>query len=596
MFERPDAKKLKRRFRKRRKQVGELTDQAGRQLDKHILDHIDGFSDSTAWRFVVSWLLLLIVLLGGVAIQARALGRYYLGPHPIAGGEYVEGMEGLFSNASPIFATSGADTSVSKLLFSGLLRYNENGALVGDLAESWSTDSSGTVYTIKLRPNMHWHDGVNITSADVVYTILAIQNPDTRSPYNLSWQGVAVSAPDDQTVVMTLPNPLASFSASLTIGIVPKHRLSNVPYAQLRSDEFNTRLPIGSGPFTWGGVNSLETAGEIEHQRISFSADENYHLGKPKLSRYVIETYPAQSEVVNALKGGQINAAALASLDDVSQSDILKFNQFNVPLMSGVYIFFNNSRAVLSDKTIRNALIRSIDTSELRSQLNYPVIDVTGPILRAHFAYDPAHVQQQTNITEAASLFDKAGWTKAEGTFVRQKDGKALEFSLLTEDQGDYSRVADSLQRQLAEVGVKLTVNVKTGQEFRRALLAHDYDSLLYGITIGSDPDVFPYWHSSQAVADRFNLSEYKSATADTALGSGRSRQDQGLRITKYRTFSDAWRDDVPAVGIYQPRLLFVTNGQLYNFDVKRIASSTERYANVHEWMYLTEDALLSTR
>lgn len=597
MLERPDTKQLKRRFRKRRKQVDELRDEAGRQLDKHILDHVEGSFGTAAWRFVVSWLLLLTVLLGGVAIQAQALGRYYLGPQSVAGGEYVEGIDGLFSTASPIFATSNVDSSVSKLLFSGILRYNEKGALVGDLAESWTTDATGSVYTIKLRPNMLWHDGEKVTSADVVYTIQAIQNPDTQSPYNLNWQGVVVTAPDDTTVVMTLPNPLASFSTSLIQGIVPEHRLSAVPYAQLRSDEFNTRLPIGSGPFIWGGSVSLDAGSEKLHQRIALRGDTNYHLGDPKLDRYVIETYPSQSEIIDALKGGRINAAALSTIDDVSQAEILKFNQYNVPLMSGVYLFFNNTRANLSDKTFRTALIKSIDTKALRAQLNYPVIDVVGPILRSHFAFDPAHVQQVSNVTEAASLFDKAGWTKAEGTFVRQKEGKALEFTLLTEDKVDYARLADSLQRQLAEVGVKLTVDVKSGQDFRRALLAHEYDSLLYGITIGSDPDVFPYWHSSQAVAERFNLSEYKSGTADDALGSGRSRQDRTLRTAKYRVFSDAWRDDVPAVGIYQPRLLFVTNGQLFNFDVKRIASSTERYANVHNWMYLTEDApLVSNR
>ena len=537
MLERPDTKQFKRRFKKRRKQVGELTDEAGRQLDKHLLDHVDGSLGSAAWRFVVSWLLLLVVLLGGVAIQARALGRYYLGPVAVAGGEYVEGMEGLFSNASPIFATSSVDTSVSKLLFSGLLRYNEKGVLVGDLAESWSTDATGTVYTIKLRPNVRWHDSEKVTASDVVYTIDAIQNPDTKSPYNLSWQGVSVSALDDQTVVMTLPNPLASFGSSLVQGIVPKHRLASVPRAQLRSAEFNSRLPVGTGPFSWGGVISLETGGDIEHQRIAFRADENYHLGKPNLNRYVIQTYPSQSEIVKALEAGQINAAGLSSLEDVSQADILKFNQFNVPLMSGVYLFFNNSRPNLSDKTLRNALVRSIDTKALRAQLNYPVIDVSGPILRKHFAYDPAHTQTKSDITEAANLLDKAGWTKAEGTFVRQKAGLALEFTLLTEDQADYARLADSLQRQFAEIGVKITVQVKAGREFQQSLQTHDYDALLYGITIGTDPDVFPYWHSSQALSERFNLSEYKSAIADEALGSARSRQDQSLRSAKYRTF-----------------------------------------------------------
>lgn len=597
MLERPDTKQFKRRFRKRRKQVDVLRGEAGRQLDKHLLDHVDGAINTVAFRFVASWLLLLIVLLAGVAIQANALGRYYLGPQAIAGGEYVEGIEGLFSTASPIFATSNVDASVSKLIFSGLLRYNEKGNLVGDLAESWSADAAGTTYTIKLRPNMNWHDGEKITSEDVVYTIQAIQNPDTGSPYNLNWQNVSVAAVDELTVNMTLPNPLASFTTSLIQGIVPKHRLSNVPYAQLRSDEFNTRLPIGSGPFSWGGAFSLESGGEIEHQRVALKSYSEYHLGQPKLSRYVIETYPAQSEIISALKGGRINAAALSSVDDISQSDILKFSQQSIPLMSGVYLFFNNSRPNLSEKALRNALVKSVDTSSLRDQLNYPVIDLDGPLLRSHFAYDNGRTQQLTNVAEAASSLDTLGWTKAEGTFIRQKDGKALEFTLLTEDRIDYARLADSLQRQLAEVGVKLTVDVKSGLEFRRALLSHDYDSLLYGISIGSDPDVFPYWHSTQAAAERFNLSEYKSDTADDALGSARSRQDQTLRAAKYRVFLDAWRDDVPAIGIYQPRLLLVTNGQLYNFSVKRIASSTERYANVHNWMFLTEDApLVSNR
>lgn len=595
MFKRPVTKKLKRRFKKRRKQMGELTDQASKQLDKHVLDHIDNINDPTAWRFVVSWVMLLTVLLGGVAIQARALGRYYLGPRPIAGGEYVEGAEGLFSNASPIFATSSIDTSVSKLMFSGLLKYDSDGKLVGDLAESWSTNNSGTQYTIKLRPNLRWHDGEKITSADVVYTIQIIQNPDTRSPYNLSWQGVVVEGVDERTVVMTLPNPLASFEASLTIGVVPKHRLSGVSYAQLRSDEFNTRLPVGSGPFRWDGVVNLDAGGDNLHQRISFSANDNYHLGLPKLSRYVIETYPSQMEIVDALRAGKINASVL-SYDEAIQSDILKFNQFNVPLMSAVYLFFNNSRPTLSEKEIRTAMVKSIDTVALRAQLNYPVIDVSGPILRAHFAFDPDHAQFEPNITESAAALDKAGWKKSEGTFIRQKDGKALEFTLLTEDQDDYARIADSIQRQLAEIGVKLSVSVKTGQEFQRALLEHDYDSLLYGINIGSDPDVFPYWHSSQAKADRFNLSEYESDIADEALGSARSRQDPAIRAAKYRTFMDAWRVDAPAIGIYQPRLLFVSNGQLYNFDVKRISSSVDRYANVHEWMYLTEESLLMPR
>lgn len=588
----PDTKRLKRRLRKRRQKVEEFTDEASRQLEKHVFKKIDN-SVNIAWRFIASWLLLLIVLVGGVAIQARALGRYYLGPEPAPGGEYVEGIEGALSNANPIFAASNTDTAVSRLLFGGLLKYDNNGKLVGDLAESWVVDPAGTTYTIKLRPNVKWHDGEKVTSADVVFTIQAIQNPDTKSPYNLSWQGVVATAPDPSTVVLTLSNPLTSFAYSLTQGIIPKHRLGAVPFAQLRSNEFSSRQPIGTGPFVWGGVINLETVGDIQRQRIAFRANEDYHLGAPKISRYIIETYPAQADIVNALKAGRINSATLASLDDVSESELRELNVFNVPLMSGVYIFFNNSRVPLNDKTVRQALVRGIDTKALRAQLGYPVIAVDEPFLKDHVTYDPARKQAAVNRTEAAALLDKAGWAKTEGSFIRSKDQKSLEFVLLTEENSDYARLADALQRQLVDIGVKLTVTVKGGREFQQALLSHDYDALLYDVSIGEDPDVFAYWHSTQATIERFNFSEYKSGTADEALSGGRTREGDDLRIVKYRPFLDAWRDDAPAVGVYQPRLLFVANGQLYGFEVKRVTSAADRYADIHNWMFNTEDVLL---
>ncbi len=597
----PDTKRFKRRLKLRQKQALAMTSQANKTLnkgiDKHIIKKIEASTEKPiSWRFIASWLLLLVVLVGGVAIQAHALGRYYLGPQPVPGGEYVEGVEGSFSNASPLFATSNVDISVSKLLFSGLLKYDEQGELVGDLAESWTVNDIGNVYTIKLRPNLHWHDGEDITSADIVYTIQAIQNPDTKSPYNLSWQGVTPTAPDARTVVLTLTNPLASFVHGLTLGIVPQHVLGGVPNAQLRSNEFSSRLPIGSGPFVWGGVLNLDTRGGIQRQRIAFQAFDDYHLGEVKLARYTIETFPSQEETIRALRSGQIHAATLVSVDDMADADFKNLAIRNIPIMSGVYLFFNNSRSPLNEKVVRQGVIRSVDTKSLRAQLGYPVVAVDEPFLRGHIAYDAAKRQAGFNAVEAAQLLDSAGWVKGANSFVRQKDGKALEFTLLTEVRTDYARLADALQRQLVEVGVKLNVQVLSGREFQQALLAHNYDALLYGISIGEDPDVFAYWHSSQAALERFNFSEYKSAVADEALSSGRTRSDDALRRIKYSPLLDAWRDEAPAIGLYQPRLVFLTHGRLYNMDVRRATVSADRYSNVHNWMYITEEQPLVNR
>ncbi len=586
-------KRIKKLFKKRRKDVEGLTDGASKHLDKHVFKKISKDNGHTSWRFIISWLLLFVVLIGGVGIQARALGRYYTGSTPVGGGEFVEGIVGDFGNANPLFATSAVDTAVSRLLFNGLLKYDDSGELVPDIASSWTVDERGTTYTVVLKNNVRWHDGTRVVSEDVVYTIEALQNPDTRSPFNLSWRGVKVQSVDENTVVFTLPNPLSSFIYSLTQPIVPSRILGNIPYGQLRSSDFNNKNPIGTGPFVWSGVINNTSQGDDLTQTIRLSANENYFLGAPKLSRYTIDTFDTQAEVKSALSGGRINAATLESISELSSTDRKQLNQFNIPYMSAVYIFFNNSRAPLSDKNVRNGLIRGIDTDNLRAQLDYPVTSVDSPFLRSHSTYDPTRVQAATSYSDADALLDTAGWVKVPNSFIRQKDQKPLEFTLLSEDTPDFARIADVLQKQMTERGVKLNVDLKEGKEFQRALLNHEYDALLYGISLGADPDVYAFWHSSQAVPERFNLSEYKSPVADEALESGRTRRDVDLRSAKYRPFLDVWSADAPAVGLYQPRQLFVTNGPLYNFEVSVLVTQSDRYTRVHEWMINTEQTTL---
>ncbi len=589
----PKKTQFKRSFRRRRRQVEGLTQEAGRQLDKHIFNPISKEDTQIAWRFIGSWLTLILILLLGVGVQARALGRYYTTTSFVPGGEFVEGVNGSFTNANPVFATSPVDLALSRLMFSGLLRYDRNGNLTGDLAESWTVDGSGTNYTFKLRKGLRWHDGLPVSADDVVFTIQALQNPDTRSPYNLSWQGVSVKAEDAYTVTISLPGPLSSFLYSMTQGIVPKHRLKDLEYSEWRSADFNNKTPVGTGPFVWQSLTNLPEDGDRSRQRVRLKAYADYHFGEPKLDRYTIETFSSNKQIIDSLATGAINGATLSDADEISDQLAGRLTQYNVPLMGGVYLFFNNDNAPLDDVNVRSGLERAINTDEVRKTLGYPVVSVNSPLLRIHFAYDASRAEYPYNEAEAGSFFDKAGFTKAANSFIRSKDQKALEFTLLTEDVSEYRRLADNIQKQLAKVGVKLTVDLRSGRDFQQALVSHQYDALLYGISIGGDPDVYAFWHSSQAAADRYNFSNYKSTAADASLESGRSREDKQLRTVKYRSFLDSWRSDAPAVGLYQPRLLFVTNGNLSNFSPKVLSDPSDRYQDVHLWMINTDKTLL---
>src|SRR6266498_3947226 len=190
--------RFRRRLRLQRRQVEELGVQAEQRLENDLFKRLERLA--AVRRFVSSWLLLLVLSIACVAAQIRSLSGYYqvLGPAP--GGTYTEGVLGSFTNANPIYATDLVDTSVSELVFAGLLTYDKNNHLIGDLAESWKVDAAATTYTVRLRPHLTWHDGEPLTAKDVAFTYRVIQNPDARSPFYNSWTGITVTAIDTRTV------------------------------------------------------------------------------------------------------------------------------------------------------------------------------------------------------------------------------------------------------------------------------------------------------------------------------------------------------------------------------------------------------------
>jgi peptide/nickel transport system substrate-binding protein len=250
-------------------------------------------------------------------------------------------------------------------------------------------------------------------------------------------------------------------------------------------------------------------------------------------------------------------------------------------------VFLKNSQPVLQDAQVRRALLAATNTNQARNGLGYLTVPATEPLLQRDVGYDKTLMQDGYDPVKSAQLLDQAGW-KLGSDGVRIKDGKQLAFTLFSQNSQDYTTVAKALQKQWRAVGVKADVILQNDSDLQTTLSLHSYDALLYGISLGTDPDVFAYWHSSQAdvrSASRLNFSEYKSTSADQALEAGRTRTDPAIRAIKYKPFLEAWHTDVPAIGLYQPRFLYVTNGQLFGLKEHSANTATDRYANVENWM-----------
>jgi peptide/nickel transport system substrate-binding protein len=573
--------KLKRRWRKVKHHGQQRADDFQRTTHRHFWRRMRNLR--SVRRFLIGWSTLWVIMVLGVGLQLAFLHRSYGSLQAIAGGTYTEGMRGTLTNMNPLFALDGVNLAASRLLFNGLLRYDEQGELVGDLAESWSSDSTGRIYTVTLRPGVTWHDGTPLTSEDVIYTFTIAQHPDTRSPLNISWRGIAITATDPQRVTFTLPNAFTPFPHALTTGIVPKHILEPLGPSGQRPTEFN-QAPIGTGPFQFEALDS-------ETGKLTLAANDSYFRGRPKLDQFVIRTYQTVDDLLSAYQDGILSAIAdvpaydLPAVENVDRPHRLQ----EIPTANATYALFNTSRRPLRDMVVRQALIQAVDPNEvLLAQANRQGL-VRGPLLSHQLAYGPKRQQLPYDTKAAQKVLDKAGWKRqADGS--RRKGKDRLGFTITTQDREDYKRLSQTLQAAWSAIGVQVDVKLLGSDELQAShIQPHNYHVLLYTFHLGADPDVFAYWHSSQAKAGGFNFSEYKNKITDESLEAGRTRLDTRLRAAKYEAFLRQWRTDAPALALTHQYTFYLQDPEVQNFTNTILIASTARYGSVENWTVRSE-------
>ncbi|HKX73087.1 MAG TPA: peptide ABC transporter substrate-binding protein [Candidatus Saccharimonadales bacterium] len=536
-------------------------------------------------RHAFGWLVL-VALLSGVAFwQSNVAAAQYTTDGPAEGGVFTEGVFGAVDNLNPIFAATPAERSASRLLFANLLSYDDNGGLVGELAQTWRLDETGKVFTMRLRETAKWQDGAPVTSDDVIFTFELIKNADTRSPLYASWRNIAIEKIDKYTVRFTLPAVYAAFANSLVVGILPQHVLKDVRPSELRTEPFNRSPNVVSGPFTFQALSAVDA--NRTHYAVRMAANKNYVLGAPKLNGFQLHAYKDREDLSKALRNQEVASISDPTINQLKTIDKERFATVNAPLDNGVYAFLKTDSELLSDVRVRQALQLATDQPAITKLFDGTVQELNGPLLPGQLGYRADLQQPSTNLARANQLLDEAGWKRNSQGTRRVKDGQPLKLRLVSLSSGNYPALAESVMAQWSKIGVEFDTTaplVKADDIQQNVILPRAYDVLIYEIAIGHDPDVYAYWHSSQATERGFNLSDYKSPKVDDALDSARTRLDPALRAAKYQLFVQQWLADVPAIGLYRPSLVYVQNKDVFTFAPHRLVDPSDRYFNVRYW------------
>lgn len=523
---------------------------------------------------------------------------------PIDGGSLTEGVIGSARFINPLLAISEADKDLSTLVYSGLTRVTPDGLISPDLASSYEVSEDGLTYTFTLRPNLVFHDGAALTASDILFTIHSAQNPDIRSPRRADWEGVTVAAPDEHTVVFTLPRPYAPFLENTTLGILPAHLWESTSSEEFPFSLLNIK-PVGSGPYKIGRVETDKTGVATSYELTSF---KKFILGAPHLRTITFLFFSNEPALVDAWNAGQIESFA-----GVSPSELVRLERaariVRAPLPRVFGVFFNQGHAsVLANFSVRASLEAAINKELLvDSVLGGYATPLNGPIppsvLRAPSASVSATASassspegidaSSTHAEEARAILEKGGWKFDEEAEIWQKGAKGeqkLSFALATGDSPELTAAGEALIAMWRAAGIQVELHVYPISELSTNIIRpRAYDALLFGEVVGRTLDLFAFWHSSQRNDPGLNLALYTNAKADTLLAEARATTNRKERETLYGSFANIIKEEQPAIFLFAPQLIYVLPEKIQGARFGALVAPGERFLNVHEWYTSTE-------
>lgn len=475
---------------------------------------------------------------------------------PDYGDMLIEGSIGDASNLIPFLASDSASHQVADLVYNGLVKYDENLRIVGDLAESFTISKDGMKIVFKLRKGVKWHDGKELTADDCEFTYKLITNPETPTPYSGDFVMVKNAyAKDKYTFVVEYKEPFAPAVSSWGVSIVPRHLLEgqDVTKSPLQ------RSPIGTGPFIFKSWQQGE--------KIELKSNDEYFEGRPYLNGVVFRVIPDMATMFLELKSENVDFSALTPVQYERQANTKKitekFNKYKYLAFAYTYFGFNLKKDLFKDVRVRKAIAYAIDKKEIiKGVLLGLGEEATGPYKPDMEWYNGNVERYEFNPEYAKKLLAEAGYEDRDGDGVLEKNGKPLRFTVLT-NQGNDARIktAEIIQRRLKNVGIDMKILVLEWATFIKEFVSkRRFDALILGWTIPQDPDLFDIWHSSKMDARGLNHYSYSNPEVDRLLELGRKTVDKEKRRKIYFKIQEILADDVPCVFLYVPYALPVVH------------------------------------
>lgn len=559
---------------------------------------------------------------------------------PAGAAVYREGVLGRPTSITPVTARSRADRTLVGLIYSGLVKIGPGNTLVPDLASSWTVDKAGQTWTVSIRQDALWQDGMPVTADDVVYTVSALKDPSASGGLSAAWADVTVEALDAKTVRFTLGAPVGGFLAALTQPLLPSHLLTGAPMSDLAAGAF-AQSPVGSGPYqlvqidaaravllpshateaaqsagpsalpsgpgsTSPAASAPATAGSTAgsaspagsatpsapaSQAASAAPSASADPTARPVGRVEVDFYDSEAELAAAYQAGEIDAAAglspstTATLAATSGSSVV---DYPTTTLSAILLNLRTSHPELADPRVRKALLEAIDRASIAgTSLGGQARVADALIPPESWAFDATKVTRlRFDRAAAGKLLKAAGWTQAAGAWRAPKAKTQYAIELLTVPPDVNPRlaaIADAVQASWTALGLRVTVTEIAGADLAARLRAGTFTAALLDIASGLEPDLYPLLDSSQVRAAGSNRSGYQDPGLDRLLEAARQPGTTAARRSAWGALLQGLSDRLPVLPIVWADEEMVVRGLSGNVP-ELIERTGDRYWDVLAW------------
>jgi len=452
---------------------------------------------------------------------------------------------------TPYAAIRGPGRLITTYIFDTLAFPDVTGEPKPWLAKSWTTSPDGKTWTFTLNDNVKFHDGMPLTSDDVVFTFdYNLKGPGTAVAAGVTYVDT-VTAPDPKTVVITLktvrPSFLQDIAGTFGFAIMPKHIWSSV------TDPAKFQGPtalIGSGPY------KLETF-DLTTNSFNFAANEDFYLGPAKVKQFQIVPV---ADALLALDRGEVDAAGGGNaLIPKIQYDALakKYEVLTAPGEFNLALFFNANKGFpYNEKAFRQGVVYGLDRKDMVQRLvdGKGIPGPAGALGPGNEFLNKGLPSYAFDKAKAASLFDQIDLKDRNNDGLRDKpDGTAFKIPLSVSSSD--SQQAQLVKEYLRAVGLDVDINAVDQQTSDDRGAKGDYEMAIqhFGGLSGDPSGLITRFSATTRSTSFTRVHGYNNPAFEKVAN------DQAVEVdlTKRKVLVDQMQailaEDLPQISLYVP-------------------------------------------